>query len=211
MLPRFTPLAAMLLFAFAATAPAQIPATSPAATLPAGVRLHRGLVYAHTPDAKPLKIDLYLPAEPPGPAPQNLPTILRLSTRRETPSAAALNLLADGYALAYAGYLPDDAPDAQAFSPFPNDVFAAKAAIRFLRGTASQYHLDSDRIGLWGDGHGATIAALVAMTPDQKSLAGTLGDYPNESTAVRALCLLGGTTDWRNAELYGDETVNFPG
>ena len=40
---------------------------------------------------------------------------------------------------------------------------------------------------------------------------GKIGDYPSEPMDVQAVCLFEGTTDWRNAELYGDELVNMPG
>ena len=192
-------------------APFLIAALSTAAAaqsaLPEGTRIQKDLTYA-TQNGKPLKLDIYLP-----PNADAAPIILRFSPQREAPSGAAADLLNAHVALAYAGYLPqDDAlTTTRAFSQFPNDLFAAKAAVRYLRGNANSLHLDKNRIAAWGADHGASIAALLAMTPNQKDLAGTLGDFPSESSAVSALCLFEGITDWRNAELYGDETVNTPG
>jgi hypothetical protein len=174
--------------------------------LPAGVKVQRDVVYAVS-AGKSLKLDLYLPLNANG----TLPVIVRIAPHREIPARPANELLAHGYALIYAGYLSDDAPDIQAFNRFPADIHAAKAAIRWARSNAAAQGLDPERIGIWGAEHGATLTALLAVTPDQPQLNGTLGDNAAQSTAVRAVCLFGGTTDWRNAELYGDETVNIPG
>ena len=119
-------------------------------------------------------------------------------------------LLSKGYVLVYAGYVPGEAKNV-AFDRFPQDVQAAKAAVRWVRANAEKLGIDKEKIAVWGAGHGASIAALVGMTPDQKELNGTIGAYGSESNAVRAMCLFEGVTDWRNAELYGDEMVNVPG
>lgn len=176
--------------------------------LPAGVQVKRGVVYAKRGDGSQLKLDSYVPTAGDGRA---LPVLLRIGTKREAPTGVALQLLGKGYGLVYAGYLPDEAPNVQAFSRFPGDLQAAKAAVRWVRGTAVANGFDPERIGVWAAGNGASIAALLAMTADQGALNGALGDYPKESAAIRSLCLFGGTTDWRNAELYGDESVNVPG
>ncbi len=172
--------------------------------IPAGVKMQSGVSYAAG-----LKLDVYLPAAGAGPSPS--PVIVRISPQREQPGSTAAELLAKGYALIYARYLPDGAPRVQAFHPFPADVMSAKAAIRWVRGHASEQGFDPERIGVWGSDHGATVASLLAVTADQSDLNGALGEFAKKSSAVRAVCLFGGTTDWRNAELYGDETVNLPG
>ena len=191
--------ACIMLLALAGLAPAQ--------TLPANVRAHKDVVYA-TFAGKELKLDIYTPF---GETEKAIaaPALLRLGPAREAPAGAAVDLLAQGYVLAYAAYLPEDS-GARAFSKFPQDLLAAKAAIRYVRGSADTLQIDKTRIGIWGAGHGATIAALAAFTADQKDLNGTLGDFAGESSAVRAVCLFEGITDWRNAELFGDEYVNFP-
>lgn len=43
---------------------------------------------------------------------------------------------------------------------FPIQIYDVKAAIRFLRANAENYHIDPDRIGLWGLSAGAHLAAL---------------------------------------------------
>ena len=172
------------------------------------VRAQKDVVFA-TVDDKPLKLDVYSPAPKPGQEATH-PVLIRIGPLREAPAGAAMWLLDHAYTLVYAGYLPEGDPN-QSFSLFPQDVQAAKAAIRYVRGHAKTLGVDPEKIGLWGTGHGATVAALTAFTPDEKNLNGSLGDFATESSAVRTLCLFEGITDWRYAELYGDETVNFPG
>lgn len=193
--------------------------------LPPNVQVEKDVVFAVL-DGKPLKLDIYRPAEAGAPA----ATILRIAPGRETPQGPARELLANGYALVYAGYLPEETGAAggmgrggagrggaesrggegagRVFSPFPADLHAAKAALRYTRARVAK---DKERIGVWAAGNGATIAALMGVTGDRKDLNGTLGEFAGESSAIRAVCLFEGTTDWRNAELYGDEFTNIPG
>jgi len=174
-----------------------------------GAKTQHDIVYAKTDSGAELKLDIYTPADIA--ADKAMPVIIRISPARETPARPAGELLKKGYALVYAGYLPDSAPQGTVFNHFPADLHAVKAAIRWTRASAQAQHFDPDKIALWGADDGATLAALATVTPDQKDLNGSLGDHPDISTAVRAVCLFGGTTDWRNAELYGDETVNILG
>ncbi len=188
-------------------------AQSFAQSLPPGTHTQAGITYA-TQNGKPLELDIYSPATPPAvPA----AVLVRFSPERESPAGAAASLLNQGFVLVYAGYLPVEAAavdgPAKSFSRFPADLFAAKAAIRYVRGNAVSLHIDKNRIGVWGAEHGGADIALLLPRGHAalKNLAGTLGDFPQESSAVSALCLFEGITDWRNAELYGDETTNIPG
>ncbi|MCL2639979.1 MAG: SUMF1/EgtB/PvdO family nonheme iron enzyme [Phycisphaerales bacterium] len=164
------------------------------------------VVYATTSTGE-LKLDLYIPSgvEFSG----SVPVIVHLAPTKEFPARVA-GVVLKNYALVCAAYLPADAPRTQAFSAFPQDLHIAKAAIRWVRGGGAGNNLDSDRVGVCGTGHGATLAALLAVTADQVDLNGVLGEYPEVSCAVQAACIFGGTTDWRNAELYGDESTNIP-
>ncbi|HVT82340.1 MAG TPA: SUMF1/EgtB/PvdO family nonheme iron enzyme, partial [Phycisphaerae bacterium] len=154
-----------------------------------------------------LKLDYYVPVKGANAA---MAALVRIGPAREAVAGAGPELLGRGYVLVYAGYVPGEAKNV-AFDRFPQDVQAAKAAVRWVRANAGKLGIEKDKIAVWGAGHGASVAALLGVTPDQKDLNGTIGSYVAESTAVRALCLFEGVTDWRNAELYGDEEVNFPG
>ncbi len=149
--------------------------TGCAEELAAGIRVQRNIVYA-TGAAGALMLDVYLPAGAKAP----MPVIVRIAPKREQASRPANELLAKGYALIYAGYLPDAAPRIAAFNPFPADVQAAKAVIRWMRGHAAERGFDGDRIGVWGSDHGATVAALLAVTPDQAMLNGLGGEFAKD-------------------------------
>lgn len=49
---------------------------------------------------------------------------------------------------------------------FPAQLQDAKAAIRWLRARAAEYHADGSRIGVWGHSSGAHLAALLGTTGD---------------------------------------------
>ena len=59
--------------------------------------------------------------------------------------------------------------------------------MRWVRGNADELKVDKEKIGLWGAGHGASVAALVADTPDRKELDGKIGGYLTEAVNVQAL------------------------
>jgi formylglycine-generating enzyme required for sulfatase activity len=188
----------MALLALAVAARAQ--------NMPQGARTEKDIVYG-TVENKDLKLDCYIPAKTDA-APSA--ALIRIGPVRESLAGAGPELLKKGYVLVYAGYLPGEARNV-AFSRFPQDLQAAKAAVRWVRANAEKLGIDKDKIAVWGANHGATVASLLAVTSDQKDLEGNIGSNSGESSAVRAACLFEGVTDWRNAELYGDETVNFPG
>lgn len=77
-------------------------------------------------------------------------------------------------------------------APFPAQEQDVKTAIRYLRAHASEFMLDPERIGLWGDSSGAHTAALVAFTADGpasvkvegRSFALDTSDYGDQSAEV---------------------------
>lgn len=70
---------------------------------------------------------------------------------------------------------------------FPGMLEDAKCAIRFLRAKAKEYHLDTNRIGVWGDSSGGHLSAMVGLTADVKELEGT-GGWAKYSSRVHAVC-----------------------
>src|SRR5256714_1545975 len=46
---------------------------------------------------------------------------------------------------------------------YPEVVYDVRAAVQFMRGRASEFRLDPERIALWGNSAGAQLAALVAL------------------------------------------------
>jgi acetyl esterase/lipase len=70
---------------------------------------------------------------------------------------------------------------------FPAQLEDCKCAVRFLRAKATDYHLDTDRIGIWGDSSGGHLAALVGTTAGIKEFEGE-GGWPGLSSRVHAVC-----------------------
>jgi len=79
---------------------------------------------------------------------------------------------------------------------FPAQLDDVRGAIQWLRSHADEYGYDGDRIGLWGFSAGGCLALLAGLTAIDE-LAGTVGDYPDVSTAVSAICSYSGTVDFR--------------
>ncbi len=72
------------------------------------------------------------------------------------------------------------------FAPFPAQIHDAKAAVRWLRAHAKEYHINPDRIGAWGDSAGGQLAALLGVTADLPNLEGNCGSsgYSSRVQAV---------------------------
>ena len=77
---------------------------------------------------------------------------------------------------------------------FPAQIEDCKAVIRWLRANAKQYHLDPDRIGVWGASAGGHLAALLGTTNHKKDF--DVGENLDQSSAVQAVCDIFGPTDF---------------
>lgn len=69
---------------------------------------------------------------------------------------------------------------------FPASLEDCKCAIRFLRAKAKDYHLNPDRIGIWGPSAGGHLAALIGTTSGHKEFEGQ-GGWPDFSSRVQAV------------------------
>jgi acetyl esterase/lipase len=78
---------------------------------------------------------------------------------------------------------------------WPAQVHDCKAALRWLRANAEKYHLDTDRIGVWGHSAGGHLAALIGTSGDVPELEGKSGS-PGFSTRVAAVVDCFGPTDF---------------
>ena len=70
---------------------------------------------------------------------------------------------------------------------FPAQIEDSKCAIRFLRAKAKEYHIDTNRIGVWGDSSGGHLSALMGTSGDAKELEGN-GGWAEFSSRVHAVC-----------------------
>lgn len=82
---------------------------------------------------------------------------------------------------------------------FPAQLEDAKCAIRFLRAKADEFHIDPERIGIWGDSSGGHLAALVGLTADHKEFEGS-GGWPDVTSRVQAVCSMCPAVDFLAAD-----------
>lgn len=136
--------------------------------------------YARGVGNEPLLLDLYLPKSVRDP--RLLVWVHGGAWQFGSKSSMPLEPLVEhGYAVASLDFQP--APKGR----FPAQVLEIKAAVRFLRAVASRYGYVADRIGILGASSGAHLAALVGTTNGEPELEGTLGDHPDQSSAVQAI------------------------
>lgn len=157
--------------------------------LPCGVRFVGGVPYADLPGARPLELDLWLPATR-GPAP--VVVFLhgggwRLGSRRSAGPAFAgaavtpfERIAGAGVAVAAVDYrLSGEAH-------WPAQLHDAKAAVRWLRARATEIGLDPDRIAAWGESAGGQLAELLGLTADETGAEGAVG-LTGPSSGVRVV------------------------
>jgi acetyl esterase/lipase len=80
-------------------------------------------------------------------------------------------------------------------APYPAQIQDCKGAVRFLRAHAAQYHIDPNRIGVWGESAGGHLAALLGTSGGAAELEGTVGGNLDRSSRVQAVCDWFGPTD----------------
>ena len=147
----------------------------PAAGLdPKAVRVITAIAYAPPqPEASQGHfLDLYVPAE--GVRPTPLVIWLHGSgwmaeNGRDGAEVVAAHLNPHGFAVA--GVAIRSSEHAQ----FPAQLYDVKAAIRWLRAHAAEYHLDPAHFGIMGESSGGWTAAMAALTGDLPALEGDVG------------------------------------
>ncbi|MBW3080937.1 alpha/beta hydrolase [Bifidobacterium saguinibicoloris] len=114
--------------------------------------------------------------------------------------------------LARAGYVVATVNHRNA-SRNPQHVFPAyledvKAAIRYLRANAAQWHVDPERLGIWGTSSGGNTALLVGMTADDPRYED--GTWPQAGDAVDFVVACFPPTDLTEAiDAFGNEDDPF--
>ncbi|MCX7839304.1 MAG: alpha/beta hydrolase fold domain-containing protein [Anaerolineae bacterium] len=102
-------------------------------------------------------------------------------------SADMQELLARGYIVASLDYRL--APQ----SKWPSQITDVKCAIRHLRAHAAMYHLDPNRIGVWGGSAGGHLVAMLGTTDARAGF--DVGEYLDQSSRVQAVVDLFGPAD----------------
>jgi acetyl esterase/lipase len=140
----------------------------------AGRVLYEGISFALLSGYRPLLLDLHVPDGRDGDA---VPVVIWLhgggfhsGDRRYLPDTMAADsvfaaLVEAGIAVATIDYrLSSEAR-------FPAQLDDVNAALDYLRSNAALLGLDPERIGVWGESAGGTLAALVALTTEHVSAA----------------------------------------
>lgn len=136
-----------------------------------------------------LLLDLYIPEA------QTNPQLLvwvhggawRAGSKSNMPLIPLVN---QGYAVASVEYRLSPV------AKFPAQIHDIKAAIRFLRGSASKYGYHADKIGILGSSAGGHLVALMGVTNHHRELEGDLGEFDQESSAVDAIVDYYGPTNF---------------
>lgn len=136
------------------------------------------------------KLDLYLPKATQQP---RWPLVIWIhgggwQNGQRAPTPAQF-LTEHGYAVASLGYRLSDS------AQFPAQIHDCKAAVRYLRQHAKQYHLDPQRFGAWGSSAGGHLVALLGTSGNAPELEGDLGPWTSVSSSVQAVCDYFGPTD----------------
>ena len=150
--------------------------------LPAGVTIHENLSYA--PGGHPRqKLDLLLPKERKADKP--LPVIAfihgggwRGGDKRSGIGRLAPFVAGGEFAGLSIGYrLSGDAT-------WPSQIHDCKAAIRWIRANAKEYHLDPERIGVWGSSAGGHLVAMLGVSGSSTALEGNVGAHLDQDSSV---------------------------
>jgi acetyl esterase/lipase len=162
---------------------------------PDDVILEKGVEYAN-PDGQHLQLDIARPKTGDGP----FPAVLCIhgggfrAGKRDGYDGLIVKLAQRGYVAATITYRL--APKYQ----FPAAVHDTKAAVRWLRGNAGNYHIDSARIGVTGGSAGGHLAQFLGVTAGVKEFEGD-GGNPGQSSAVACVVNYFGPSDFTKS--YG--------
>jgi len=152
-----------------------------------GVRVLKDIPYAAV-DGKTLGLDLYMPEGVPSP-----PLVVWVHggawTNGSKDSVPPFFVKA-GIATASIDFRQSTE------AKFPAQVHDIKAAIRFLRASASQYGYTTGRIAISGSSSGGHLAALVGVTNGVAALEGKVGGHLGESSDVQAILDYYGPTNF---------------
>lgn len=183
---------------------------------------YENIVYAYVETMKgekiPLYLDLYLPVDRADPA----PVVMWIhgggyNSRDHKPDPEVptfheviLSMVDKGVAVAAVQYRYSYE------AIFPAQIHDLKGAVRFLRAHASEYGIDSQRIGVWGNCTGGHMAALLAASYGVEELEGDVGgnlEYPSYISAavvVYGICdLLNMVPDYEPDVLSQKEAIEM--
>jgi len=107
------------------------------------------------------KLDIYLPDKGDGPFPVILYIhggAFAIGDKQDIHVLAFLKAIERGFSLVSVNHRMSGE------AIFPAGIQDVKAAIRWVRANSSEYHLDSNRIAVWGCSSGGNYAAMICLT-----------------------------------------------
>jgi acetyl esterase/lipase len=147
------------------------------------------------------RLDLYLPRD----AAKPLPLIVWIHgggwMGGNKDGCPAAHFATKGYVVASINYRLSQ------HAAFPAQIEDCKAAIRWLRANAKKYHIDPDRVGVWGGSAGGYLVSLLGTTAGIKDLEGTGGNL-DQSSRVQAVVDWYGPTDFVHWDPKFNKAVN---
>ena len=78
---------------------------------------------------------------------------------------------------------------------WPAQIEDCKAAVRWLRANAARFHLDPNRIGVWGTSAGGHLASILGTSSDRPELEGLYLGNPQFSSRVKVVIDMYGPSD----------------
>lgn len=91
----------------------------------------------------------------------------------------------------YAGFTISYRTTKPGKSTWPGVVNDVRAAVQFMRGSASEFHLDPDRMALWGNSAGAHLASMVALAGETPLFKNAYPDDKFASVSTKVKLLIG--------------------
>ncbi len=139
------------------------------------------------------KLDIYLPDEGDGPFPVILSVhggAFKMGDKGDNQVLPMLEGLKRGFAVVSINYrLSGEAI-------FPAQIHDVKAAVRWIRANAVQYHLNSNKIAAWGGSAGGHLSAMLGLSRGVAELEDLTQGNPDQSSQVVAVVDWFGPTDF---------------
>ena len=131
-------------------------------------------------------LDIYLPEQGDGPFPLIVAIhggAFLFGDKADVQALPMMSGLHQGYAVASINYrLSGEAK-------FPAPVQDCKSAIRFLRINSAHYHLDPDKIAVWGGSAGGYLSAMLGTSP-------MIRELDNPAADLGVSCAVQAVVDW---------------
>ncbi|MCS6807210.1 MAG: alpha/beta hydrolase [Bacteroidota bacterium] len=172
------------------------------------------IVYAHV-NGKDMLLDIYVPDNP---QKSSFPVIVWLhggtwfsGSKRGFGVNYAASMVKHGFVVVCANYVTNER--------FPAQLHNCKAVIRWVRANAGKFRMDTTKIGVWGEGAGGHLAAMLGCTGDVKvatvgtttmDIEGNVGPHLNFSSRVHAVVALYAPTDFLKMDEHAVEDCASP-